>query len=109
MGQTAVSNKTISNICCSRYDHCDASQKRMFAHNKLFYGGKIRLPVLSFVRILTEARVAQSAQRLSYGFEVLGFELRCGQEILPLLQIVHTDSGAYPASFQWVQGREFNH
>jgi len=81
----------------------------MFAHNKLFCGGKIRFSVLSFVRLLTEARVAQSAQRLSYGFEVLEFELRCGQEILPLLQIFHTDSRAQPVSVQWVQWREFNH
>jgi hypothetical protein len=81
----------------------------MFADNKMFYDGKIRLSILSFERILTEAGVAHSAQRLSYWFEVLGFEFRCGQKILPLLQIVHAGSGAHRDSLQWVQGREFNH
>jgi hypothetical protein len=37
-----------------RYDHCGASQKRMFA-DKLFCEGKIRLFVLSFTRLLTSA------------------------------------------------------
>lgn len=55
MGQAAVLSNGNSYICFCSYDHCGASQKRIFADNKLFSEGKNKNSIVR-IKFLYEFR-----------------------------------------------------